>query len=98
MWEIPSNVVERVSFRLQPRRPGEPDHQTPPLAVAKREAARLLGVCERTVENYVALKAIRSVRGKRVLIPMRSLHEVATKGNLVSESLEVMHRRSRVPY
>jgi excisionase family DNA binding protein len=49
--------------------------------VSKREAARLLGVCERTMENYVASKAIRSIRvRKRVLIPMRSLHEVVSKG------------------
>lgn len=56
-------------------------YKTPPLAVSKREAARLLGVCERTVDNYIALKAIRCVRvGKRVLIPMRSLQEVVSKG------------------
>jgi excisionase family DNA binding protein len=49
--------------------------------VSKREAARLLGVCERTVDNYIALKSIRSIRvGKRVLIPMGSLHEVVSKG------------------
>jgi excisionase family DNA binding protein len=43
--------------------------------------ARLLGVCERTVENYIASKAICCVRvGRRVLIQMKSLHEVATKG------------------
>jgi excisionase family DNA binding protein len=59
----------------------QPAHKITPLAVSKREAARLLGVCERTVDNYVALKAIRCVRvGKRVLIPMRSLHEVVSKG------------------
>jgi hypothetical protein len=48
--------------------------------VSKREAARLLGVCERTVKNYIGSKAIRCVRGKRVLIPMRSLHAVVSKG------------------
>ncbi len=57
------------------------DHKTPPLAVSKREAARLLGVCQRTVDNYIALKAIRCVRvGKRVVIPMKRLHEIASKG------------------
>ena len=61
--------------------PPQPYPKTPPLAVSKREAARLLGVCERTVENYIRLKAIRCVRvGKRVLIPMRSLHGVVSKG------------------
>jgi excisionase family DNA binding protein len=59
------------------------DHKTPPLAVSKREAARLLGVCQRTVDNYIALKLIRSVQiGRRVLVPMRSVQEVASKGIL----------------
>jgi excisionase family DNA binding protein len=49
--------------------------------LSKREAARLLGVCERTVDNYIALKAIRCVRmGKRVLIPMKCVNEVVSKG------------------
>jgi len=57
------------------------EHKTPPLAVSKREAARLLGVCTRTLENYISLKFIRSVRiGRRVLVPMRSVREVAARG------------------
>jgi excisionase family DNA binding protein len=56
-------------------------HKTLPLAVSKREAARLLGVSQRTVDNYISLKLIRSVRlGRRVLIPMRSLNELVSKG------------------
>ncbi len=32
--------------------------ERPPLAVSKREAARLLGISVRTLDNYVALKVI----------------------------------------
>jgi excisionase family DNA binding protein len=72
-----SNQAVDKNLESSPR----PDPKTPPLAVSKREAARLLGVCERTVENYTRLKAIRCVRvGKRVLIPMKSLHDVVSKG------------------
>jgi len=61
--------------------PKQQDLETPPLAVSKREAARLLGICTRTLENYISLKLIRAVRvGRRVLIPMRSVHEVVSKG------------------
>jgi excisionase family DNA binding protein len=56
-------------------------HKTLPLTVSKRDAARLLGVSQRTVHNYISLKFIRSVRlGRRVLIPMRSLNELVSKG------------------
>jgi hypothetical protein len=68
---------QTVGKNLAP--PPQPDPKAAPLAVSKREAARLLGVCERTVDNYIALKAILCVRGKRVLIPMKSLYEVASK-------------------
>jgi len=35
----------------------------------------------RTVHNYIGLKAIRTVRvGRRVLVPMKSVNEVATRG------------------
>jgi excisionase family DNA binding protein len=57
------------------------DQKTPPLAVSKREAARLLGVSPRTVDNFISLKVIRSVRiGRRVLIPMSSVRNVASNG------------------
>jgi len=55
--------------------------ELPRVAVSKREAARLLSISTRTVENYVASKAIRCVRvGRRVLIPMKSVNEVAARG------------------
>ena len=50
-------------------------------AVSVREAARLLSLSRRTIENYIALKVIRAVRvGRRVLVPIKSVNEVAAKG------------------
>jgi len=53
----------------------------PRQAVSVREAARLLSLSRRTIENYIASKTIRAVRvGRRVLVPMKSVNEVATRG------------------
>jgi excisionase family DNA binding protein len=50
-------------------------------AVSVREAARLLSISPRTVDKYVALKAIPTIRvGRRVLIPMKSVNEIVSKG------------------
>jgi excisionase family DNA binding protein len=55
--------------------------EPPPLAVSKREAARLLGISVRTVDHYIALKVIQCVRlGKRVLIPMKALNALLSRG------------------
>jgi excisionase family DNA binding protein len=55
--------------------------EMPRQAVSIREAARLLSISPRTVDKYVALKVIRTVRfGRRVLVPMKSVNEVAAKG------------------
>jgi excisionase family DNA binding protein len=57
------------------------DPAIPRQAVSIREAARLLSVSQRTVDKYVALKVIRTVRvGRRVLVPMKSVNEVASRG------------------
>lgn len=41
-----------------------------PLLVSKRDAAALLGVCVRSIDNYIATKELPCRRlGKRVLIP-----------------------------
>jgi excisionase family DNA binding protein len=56
-------------------------HEPSRQAVSVREAARLLSLSRRTIENYIASKAIRAVRvGRRVLIPMKSVSEVAARG------------------
>lgn len=53
----------------------------PRQAVSIREAARLLNLSTRTIQNYIALKAIRSVKvERRVLVPMKSVNEIAKRG------------------
>jgi excisionase family DNA binding protein len=49
--------------------------QTPtPLLVSKKEASVLLGVCPRTIDNFVARKELPCRRiGRRTLIPYKSL-------------------------
>jgi excisionase family DNA binding protein len=57
------------------------DSAMPRQAVSIREAARLLSISPRIVENYIGLKAIRTVRvGRLVLVPMKSVNEVASRG------------------
>jgi excisionase family DNA binding protein len=52
-----------------------------PLVVSVNQAARLLGVSPRTIQNYTALGRIRVVRiGKRVLIPMKVLEKALAEG------------------
>ena len=45
-----------------------------PLLLSKREAAAMLGVCARTIENFVARKELPCRRiGRRTLIPFAAL-------------------------
>lgn len=75
---IPAKHEQRSSD--SPRRA---DSEMALQAVSIREAARLLSVSPRTVQRHIGLKAIRTVRvGRRVLIPMKSVNEVATRGIL----------------
>jgi len=51
-----------------------------PLVVNKREAAALLGVCLRTIDNFIARKELPCRRfGKRVLIPYAALMNFAKR-------------------
>lgn len=84
---VRSSVHEEISFILSGKQnvsrdfPPPPIHDMPRQAVSVREAARLLSISLRTVDKYVALKVIRTVRvGRRVLVPMKSVHEVASRG------------------
>ena len=85
--QVRSAVREEISGTLgrepNPRREplqvpmNEPSRQ----AVSIREAARLLSISPRTIHNYVALGVIRTVRvGRRVLVPMKSVNEIVSKG------------------
>jgi hypothetical protein len=54
-----------------------------PLLVSKRDAAALLGVCVRSIDNYIATKELPCRRlGKRVLIPYNSLVAFARRDHL----------------
>jgi len=55
--------------------------EMPRQAVSVREAARLLSISPRTMHNYIASNSIRTVRvGRRVLVPMKSVNDVASRG------------------
>ena len=51
------------------------------LAVGSREAARLLGVCERTLWSWSKAGIVRTVKiGRRVLYPVAGLKELLGQG------------------
>ena len=84
--EVRSSVREEIDRTLSqvatnvPKPPQESDSKMPPKAVSVREAARLLSISPRTLDKYVALKVIPTVRvGRRVLVPMKSVNEVVSK-------------------
>jgi excisionase family DNA binding protein len=77
--EIKQPLAQQEVRSPEPPKPVRPE--TPVQAVSIREAARLLSISTRTVQNYIALKGIRTVRvGRRVLVPMNSVNEVASRG------------------
>jgi len=54
--------------------------QTEKLAVDTREAARLLSVSPRTIQNYIAAKILPARKiGRRTVIPMRALENFLRK-------------------
>ena len=54
-----------------------------PLLVSKRDAAALLGICLRSVDNYIAAKQLPCRRlGKRVLIPYTALVAFSRRDHL----------------
>jgi excisionase family DNA binding protein len=97
--EVRASVREEISRSLPKTEhqgsdsPRKASAEIPRQAVSVREAARLLSVSQRTIQNYIASKAVRAVRvGRRVLVPMKSVNEIASRGipsgwhrNLASE-------------
>jgi|HubBroStandDraft_1064217.scaffolds.fasta_scaffold338342_2 excisionase family DNA binding protein len=75
--EVRASVREEIS-RTQPKHEVQDSDSSRRVnsevsrqAVSVREAARLLSISQRTVDKYVALKVIRTVRvGRRVLVPL----------------------------
>jgi excisionase family DNA binding protein len=54
-----------------------------PLLISKLEAAAMLGVCVRSIDNYIATKELPCRRlGKRVLIPYKALVAFASRDHL----------------
>jgi excisionase family DNA binding protein len=85
--EVRTSVREEISRTLPKHEqqgsdsPRRVNSEMPPQAVSVREAAHLLSISQRTVDKYVALKVIRTVRvGRRVLVPMKSVYEVVARG------------------
>jgi excisionase family DNA binding protein len=85
--EIRASVRKEISRTFSKHEPqgsdstGRREFEIPRQAVSIREAARLLSISQRTVDKYVALKVIRTVRvGRRVLVPMKSVNEVVARG------------------
>jgi excisionase family DNA binding protein len=76
------NLPQRAAKTANPDPPQGLGLEAPPRqAVSIREAARLLSISTRTLHNYIAMNAIRTVRvGRRVLIPMKAISDVANNG------------------
>jgi len=73
--EVCASVREEIS-----RTPSRHESQSR-RAVSIREAARLLSISLPTIHSYSASNAIRTGRvGRRVLVPMKSVNEVAVRG------------------
>ena len=63
------------------------------ILVSKRDAARLLSVSLRTVENLISRRELVVRRiGRRVLIPRRSLDQFARRDHPVRNQFEVEQR------
>jgi excisionase family DNA binding protein len=84
--QLRASVRDEISRSLSSRaNPNEESpcvmNESPRNAVSVREAARLLSLSRRTLDSYIALKKVRVVRvGRRVLVPMTSINEVARRG------------------
>jgi len=51
-----------------------------PILLGKKETARALGICVRTVENLIATKELPARKiGRRTLIPYKALQEFARR-------------------
>jgi excisionase family DNA binding protein len=56
-----------------------------PINVSKKDAAALLGVCLRTIDNLIAAKELPCRRiGRRVLIPYATLVAFARRDHLLA--------------
>lgn len=66
-----------------------------PLLVSVVEAAHLLGVSPRLVATLVAERRLRVVRlGRRVLVPLDALRELADEAHCVADATGTQARRA----
>ena len=97
--QLRNSVRDEISRILS--RPENPNRQSahvtsesPRQVVSVREAARLLSLSRRTIDTYIALKKICVVRvGRRVLVPMTSVNEVAKRGIPTMRQTRTTRRR-----
>jgi excisionase family DNA binding protein len=72
--------MHRTEIHIQSRKP---EQRTQPILVSKREAAALLGVCLRSIDNYIMANELPCRRfGRRVLIPYKALVVFASRDHL----------------
>jgi excisionase family DNA binding protein len=92
--ELADAIADRFASRLSreirqlaqagpnpPTTPVPPTANPEPKAVSVREAARLLSVSAGAVRRFVAAGRLRAVQvGRRVLVPMETIHEALREG------------------
>ncbi len=62
----------------------EPQATQTPLLVSKKEAAALLGVCVRSIDNFIIRKELVCRRiGRRTLIPFAALQQFAKRDHVM---------------
>lgn len=67
-----------------------------PLLIAKREAAKVLGISVRTLETLISLRQIKSVRvGRRRLIPTAELARFTRQDHVTSSCERTIPGRQR---
>lgn len=73
---------DQIKPSLRSTRRGWESEQAP-LLVSKRDAAALLSLCVRTVDNLIATKKLPARRvGRRILIPYAALVQFARRDHL----------------
>jgi excisionase family DNA binding protein len=81
--DVLSGLASAGSLVSRPS-PPTPQLRSEPRAVSVKEAARLLGLSPRTVQNLIGERKLACARfGKRVLIPMKAIDEALRRATTV---------------
>jgi len=95
--EVRASVREEIGRTLPKQEqqgsdsPRKVDSEIPRQAVSVREAARLLSISPRTVQNYIGLKAIRTVRATR-----SRPDEECERGGIQRNPVEAQSKANRI--